>query len=61
MKKIKAYFEQGFHGLFCNQSGYVNGCYTIDEPWFRIGKLQIWRTIKIACCCGKVFYDINNE
>ena len=54
--KPKAYFKSWLHSLRCKE-----GKYTIDEPFFRIGPFQFWHTIKIACLCGKVFYDINNE
>jgi hypothetical protein len=66
MKKLKAYFAQWFHSCnptacpWNNKHGFVSGNYRITEPWFRIGKCQIWHTIKIACLCGKVFYDIEN-
>jgi hypothetical protein len=66
MKKLKAYYLRWkhFHGStdcgWRKDSMCKNGSYIISEPWFRIGKIQFWRTIKIACLCGKVFYNIED-
>jgi hypothetical protein len=65
MKKLKAYFKYWIH---CNDPKHCswsnpctkNGGYLLSEPWFRIGKVQFWHTIKIACLCGKVFYNIED-
>jgi hypothetical protein len=60
MKKLKAYFKSWYHSLHCTWRGMKKNTYTITEPWFRIGSYQVWHTIKIACLCGKVFYNIED-
>ena len=65
MKKLIAYFKywKHCHTITCiwrQNRTYKDGGYTITEPWFRIGSYQVWHTIKIACLCGKVFYNIED-
>jgi hypothetical protein len=60
---IIGYFKSWIHSYTCKhciwrKRGYNS--YTVSEPWFRIGKWQIWHTIKIACLCGKIFYNIED-
>lgn len=59
MKATIADWVKWFHVMKHNNLLHVG--YNITEPWFRIKSFQIWRTAKISCTCGKVFYDIDNE